>query len=281
MSNSPGVYTVGMEHEWADVDRHVDIPGDLGCWSLEDYTIVNSDGHANCPTGRTWRWGGEINTQPTNSALGQAEIVRRLVEFFDPKPVINHRSNLHVHVMPDVDLKSDLELLKRVATYMRRSEEFVYGVLEPIPRPTPTDYHNPGDMTWALKRYRRRLVSHHYSLPIARWYELTSATTSQQVYEAHAAPTKSGGRAWHIAPRPGMNLRSLWKHGTIEYRHFPGTVDPEEIESCAEWCLRFTRAAIEGGPEVTELWQQREWKIPRFVACDPTLEAGYQATKFR
>lgn len=276
-------YTVGMEHEWADVDRHFALPPHLGTWATTDYTIVNSDSHANCPTGRTWRWGGEINTQPTDSAEGQAEIVRQLLKLLDPSPVINHRSNLHVHVMPDVDLRQsqNLELLKQVATYLRRSESFVYSVVEPVPKPTYDEHPGVDDMYWATKRYRRRLVSHHYSLPLARWLELLGATTTDGVKEAHASPTRAGGRAWHIAPRPGMNLRSLWKHGTIEYRHFPGTIDPEEIESCAEWCLRVTRAAVEGGPEVEEIWGQREWKIPKFVPCDARLERGYHETKFR
>jgi hypothetical protein len=270
-----------MEHEWADVDRRCLLPTHLGTWSDQDYTIVNSSGHANCPTGRTWRWGGEINTLPTESAAGQAEIVRQLVEFLDPKPVVNHRSNLHVHVKPDVDLLSDVHTLKQVARYLRRSESFVYNVLEPIPRPTESEYPSTSDMCWAVKRYKRRLVSHHYSLPLSRWMELLSATTVDGVKEAHAAPTRNGKRAWHIAPRPGMNLRSLWKHGTIEYRHFPGTLDPVEIESCAEWCLRFTQAAIDDGPEADELWRQREWRMPRFVACDPALERGYHETKFK
>lgn len=270
--------TVGLELEWADVDRTAVIPPELGVWNQLDYTIVNSNGHANHPTGE-YSLGGEINTVPTATAGEQAEIVRKLAAQL--QPTINYRCNLHVHVRPDVDLTKDPVLLKRVARYFWDAEAFVYSVVEPIPKPLPEDYPDPEAWAGAMKRYRRRLVSHHYTLPYFRRQEVLAAATPDEFRDAHAPPKENGGRSWHIAPRPGMNLRSLWKHGTIEYRHFPGTAYPEEIESCAEWALRFTEAAIAGSPKPEEIWASREWRIPEFRPYIHDLEVGFQVTRYK
>ena len=271
--------TVGMELEWADVDRHAEIPSELGSWNDKDFTIVNSDGHANSKDGSTWRWGGEINTVPTETAAEQAHIVHALVELLHP--VINYRCNFHIHVKPSVDLTQDLDQLKKVAVYFREAEPFVYEHIEPILKPNQEDFPTKEEYKGAMKRYRRCLVSHHYRLPEARWEELLAATTPREVYEAHAPMKFDGGRMWMIAPRPGMNLRSLWKHGTIEYRHFPGTLNPQEIEDSAEWVMQFTQAAINGQPSVDVLYDSRAWAIPVFMPYIHELEIRYQETKDR
>lgn len=271
--------TVGLELEWADVDRWATINPMLGKWNTEDYSIVNSDGHANCPTGVNWRWGGEINTIPTRTAHAQGDIVLELKKQLNP--TINYKCNLHVHVKPDVNLLEDLDRLKMVARWMREAETFVYSIVEFVPKPTRLEYPDGDEYHGAMKRYRRRLVSHQYRLPENRWNEMMSAKTIQEFYDAHAAPTATGGRAWHLAPRPGMNLRSLWKHGTIEYRHFPGTDDPDEIESCAEWCIRFTEAALEQKPLPHVIYKERTWKFPVFQPYNHTLHEGFELTKHK
>lgn len=270
--------TVGVELEWSDVDRHATIPDHLGKWSTEDYSIVNSDGHANCPTGETWRWGGEINTRPTVSALEQADITRELARMLSP--TINYKDNLHVHVGAAF-LLDDLLLLKSVARRMREAEPFVYAVIEPLPAPTRDEYPNPEEFRGATKRWRRNLQSHQHSLSDERFAEMMAATTVQEFKDAHASPTATGGRAWHIAKRPGMNMRSLWKHGTIEFRHFPGTADPEEVESACSWCLGFFSWAVGSGKSPEDLYASRGWTFPRFRRYDHRLQLGFEATRFK
>jgi hypothetical protein len=143
------------------------------------------------------------------------------------------------------------------------------------------EYGTAEEFKGAMKRYRRRLVSHHQSMPLARWVEMKNAATVDEFYEAHASPTKTGKRAWHLAPRAGMNFRSLRKHGTIEFRHFPGTADPEEIESAAAWCLAFVEAMIYNERDVQEVYNSRNWKFPTFRAYEHNLETVYQATKYK
>lgn len=271
--------TAGIELEWADVDRRAEIPPDLGRWNEKDYTIVNSDGRANHPTGAEWAFGGEINTVPTETAPEQADITRALAVLL--RPTINYRCNLHVHVRPAVDIRQDVEALKALARYIRNAEAFVYAVVEPVPLPQWADYQAGDAWAGAMKRYRRRLVSHHYRLPETRYAELMTATTPEEFVAAHAPKTKTGRRNFAIAPRPGINLRSLWKHGTIEYRHFPGTADPVEVESCVAWALMFTEAALANAPSVDRLYESRAWHFPEFRPYDHQLELGYLATAYR
>lgn len=271
--------TIGLELEWADVDRWKELPPELGTWNDQDYSIVNSDGHANDPTGRTWRWGGEINTVPTETAIAQGEIVRQLGNLL--QPTINYKCNLHVHVKPDVDLLKDLDLLKRVATYMRESEQFVFNTIDPLPQPTSTD---PEIRKGETARYRRNLKSHHGSIPLARWSEMMLAVTVHEFKDAHAPPTKTGGRAWHIVQRTGMNLRSLWKHGTIEFRHFFGSCEPEEIVSAAQWCQLFVAEALDSSITASVLFKDRRyfpWRFPRPQPYDHQLALGFEATKWK
>lgn len=277
--------TVGLELEWADVDRWASIPEYLGSWNDQDYSIVNSDGHANCPTGQTWRWGGEINTRPTETCGDQAVIVEALVALL--KPTINYKCNLHVHVghdqLRDVrDGGGDLDLLKRVARYLRDAEDFVYQFVEPIEVPDSTEFPDPEELRGAKKRYRRNLTSHHHSLSEARWTEMMSAKSVIEFKNAHAAPATGGKRAWHVAPRPGMNMRSLWKHGTIEYRHFPGTCDPQEVFHAASWCKLITKAAVRGTPTPEQIWKENgPWVMPQFRRYDHQLALGFERTKFK
>lgn len=282
--------TVGCEHEFADVDRWVEIPSHLGKWSTMDYSIVNSDGHGNDPTGVSHQWGGEVNTVPTDTPGEQAAILVELLEHFRQTghpAVVNWKCNLHVHVKPDLAWHEDVELLKRFASYLRAAEPYVWEVVDPLPKPTRADHVNPDDLAGAVKRWRRNLTSHHYSLPSARWGEMMEARTLQEFRDAHAAPTQAGGRAWHIAPRPGMNLRSLWKHGTVEFRHFFGTLDPDEVECAVRWCQLLTDAAVDHA--VRDHWIEPEtiaaahgpWKFPRARPYDHRLQQLFDVTKWK
>jgi Putative amidoligase enzyme len=268
--------TVGLELEWADVDRRIEIPETLGSWNHADNSIVNSDGHANDPKG-VYPFGGEINTRPTSTAGEQADIVRRLAEILTP--TINYRCNLHVHIgIPG--LADDLIMLKQVASYLRSIEPFVYSVIEPIPKPRRSDYESDEAYKGARKRESRRYVSHQKSLDDARYEAMMKATTPTEFRHEHFYAQADGSKNFRSVPRTGMNLRSLWKHGTIEFRHFPGTDNPVEIESAASWCLAVIDAALNSLTPPDEIYASRVWAFPRFRRYRHTLELGYQSTKF-
>lgn len=269
--------TVGLELEWADVNRLATIDPTVAEWNERDYSIVNSDGRANCPRGEECELGGEINTRPTRTAEEQGAIVRTLASQL--RPTINYKCNTHVHVRPAVDLLADLNLLKSVAQWMRDQERIVYDLVDPLPPPTKRDYPNPEHLRGARKRRRRDMTSHHHRVPEERWREMMSATTPTEFYDAHAPPTAFGRRAFHITPRAGMNLRSLWKHGTIEFRHFHGTCDPNEATDAAEWCLRFVDRALSQRGSAIDLLAERKWRFPEPRRYEHSLQLGFELTR--
>jgi len=269
--------TFGVELEWADVDRRIEIDPLLGSWDFKDYTIVNSNGRANDPTGE-YPIGGEINTKPTETVEEQVEIIKKLSDLLSP--VINYRCNLHIHVGIK-GFPESIDSLKSVAGYLRGGEEFVYEFVEPIPKPTSDEFVTKEEFLGAMKRYRRRLVSHHHSVPDSRWKEMMKSETIEEFMSAHAPLSKNGTRAFHITPRAGMNLRSLAKHGTIEYRHFPGSSDYREIKSCLEWVGLYTTAALGAGWSPLEIYNSKDWNFPQFRQYEHALEMGYQKTKHK
>lgn len=278
--------TIGLELEWADVDRHATIPEELGRWNTQDYSVVNSDGHANSPDGTGWRWGGEINTRPTAQLDEIHTIVARLEEHLDP--TINYKCNLHVHCRDMVrfgELVRDVEKLKRFYYYLSHNAPFVYSHVEQIVPPDPDQFPDLAAYNGAARRYRRNLDSHQHQLPPKRVAELLAATTPEEFKDAHASPMANGNRAWHIAKRPGMNMRSLWKHGTVEYRHFPGTADPVEAMFAAKWCQLFTEEATsyafgEAHKSAAQLYEAHApWTFPQFRPYDHKLQLGFDKTR--
>lgn len=265
--------TYGLELEWADVDRTLPLP--FGEWSTEDYTIVNSDGHANCPDGTSWQFGGEINTTPSDTIEGQLEQVRACRDILNP--TINYRCNLHVHVGIE---PLNLDVAKTLLRFIVRWQDEVYRLIEPIPAPNKETYDAEG-FKGAMKRHRRRHVSHQSRLPEARVLEALSANSLQEFYEAHAPLGKNGQRMWPIAPRPGMNTRSLRKHGTVEFRHFPGSDDETEIGEALRWCDGFVRCALNGTSPVDFYHANSPWSFPQFRPYEHHLEVRYQETKYR
>jgi hypothetical protein len=264
--------TYGLELEWADVDRHATLP--VGSWSTQDYTIVNSDGHANDPTGREWRYGGEINTEPSDSIEGQLSQVATLARLL--RPTINYRCNLHVHVGFEVSLARAKRLLEHVAMW----QDDVFRLVEPIPRPKAGEYATADEFKGAMRRYRRRLVSHQHKLPAARVAEAMAAGTLREFNDAHAAPGKDGRRLWPISPRPGMNTRSIIEHGTVEFRHFPGSADEAEIGDAIRWCREFVASAFAMTSPVAAFHAGRPWRFPAFRKYDHAMETRYQQTKY-
>lgn len=244
-------WTYGAEHEWADWDMRTPLPEGFGR-DVKDYTIVNTNGVANDPTGRAYPFGGEINTPPTTTIAGQVYHLFNLKELL-PEATVNHRSNLHLHIRVP-GLKDDLEKLKQVQRYIHEMMPLVLPWVEPIPEPVPfepgQDPENQVDPRWyggAVRRYNRRKVSHHTLLTPKRLATQLATTTLTDFFEAEVPRSRGAGKPqWHFQPRLCVNLRQLLQTDTIEFRHFPGTLDEGELETCLNWCHDFLRAAFLG-----------------------------------
>lgn len=272
-------FTFGVELEYADVRFGNPLP--KGCaWNTKDNTIVNSNGIANDPAGKLWLFGGEINTRPTDTPEEQAALVSEVIAMLEPKPVINYRDNLHVHVRVP-GLCDDLEACKRLLSYVTGFAGEAFALVEPIPDPVRADYPDEEAHEGAWKRCRRRHKSHQHMLPAARVHEMMMATTTRGFFEGHAALGKDGKRAWFFSPRAGINLRQMWEAtGTIEFRHFPGTLSEEEMFSCVEWCRLFLDAALNTGERPSAIFERNKGRLrfPHFETYQHELEKRYRLT---
>lgn len=283
------VATFGAEHEFAQADRLKPLPEGYK-WDDRDVTIVNSNGVANDPKGKLYAWGGEFNTPPTETIDGQLVALERILQH-SPVSVVNYRSNLHCHVgVPG--LREDLAALKRFARYNAYWLRRVLSMVEPIPAPDPGRYDRSPfqyEYAGAARRYRRRLRSHHTVLPHTRLTSQLAANTVEDFFAAEVPGDKTGRPMWHAQARAAVNLRQLRETNSIEFRHFPGTVDIDELDHCLAWCRDYTTCALSqwDAPEDLDPWyffntrssRNRYWhRFPTFEPYDHVLEIRYRHT---
>lgn len=276
--------TFGAEVEAADWNPDEGLaPGqDL---DRRDVTMVNSDGVAVDPKRQIYALGGELLLAPTERPEGLAEQLQDHMARH-PRTTVNYRSNLHVHVRVP-GLREDLDALKRLQAYVHEWMPKILPVLEPIPE---CQYTAPrGDdgsgRTWdaatrgALKRAARRRVSHHKLLSTRVVERQLRTTTPDQFLDAEALHEPTGRLLWATCPRACVNLRQLRETDTVEFRHFPGTTDPEQLLFAAGWVQFFIRAALEGTTqEIMDVVRVTAPLLPKFLPYDHDLERGYLLT---
>lgn len=276
MSNFSNEYwTFGVEHEWGNCSRKIELP-EGNSWNSEDNTCVSSTGIANDPKGKLYEFGGEINTKPTETIEEQCSILRDLTDLLDP--VVNYRSNLHIHIRVP-GLKDDIDWLKRLLTYTHKYAQEAFDLVEPIPVPSknqPAEHYE-----WEMKRYNRRKKSHQHRLSDAQYERMMETTNPTDFYMAEAHKDAKGNPAWFQCPRAGINIRQIFEHSeTIEFRHFPGTLDPDQLHSCIKWCYEFMMAALGTQKTPTEIFEGQVWNFPTFPEYDYYAEQVYQYTNF-
>jgi hypothetical protein len=278
MTYDVDTWSYGVELEYGDSYRFCELP--IGAaWNDKDNTCVSSTGIANDPHGKLYSFGGEINTKPTYCIEDQIEHIKLINLALSPKPSVNYRSNLHIHIRVP-GLKDNLEDCKKLLKYVERYQQQAFDIVETIPVPNKSTMPELV-YAWALKRMKRRHKSHQYKLPKNRVDAMLSAKTTQEFYEEHA-PLTEKGRMWYFSPRAGINLRQMWEEtNTIEFRHFPGTLDMIEMESCIRWCQQFLNAALNlDDISPREFYIEQDWSFPKFQPYDFEAEQIYQWTNF-
>lgn len=267
----------GMELEWSD--HPLDRPPPKGFkYDVNDITMVNSNGIANDPKGRTYRFGGEFNTPPTSTILGQVDCMERLKEHY-PEATINYRSNLHLHVhIPG--LKENLPMLKQLQGHIHRYlPQVLAEVVEPIPRPTPEEYPLTDEFKGAKRRFARRRVSHQCFLSDARVSLQASARTVEEFFNLEPPHSKAEDKPmFHLQPRVCVNLRQLLQTDTIEFRHFPGTMDSEELLTAFIWVNDYLECALNNVGINGLVQAAKHWQFPKFLKYHHPTECGYRTT---
>lgn len=269
-------WTFGVEHEFGDWNKRRGLPQGF-IIDKKDITVMNSNGIAADPTSKTWVIGGEINTPSTCSPRGQIDMLRK-IKSLHPDVVVNHRSNLHIHIhVPG--LKANINALKILSYYNFNNLSNVLNLIEPIPKPTQKEYPKLEEYNGALRRYRRRLQSHHTVVTSNRVNKQLQANCVENFFKAEC-PLKDGKPLWHLAPRAAVNLRQLMDTDTIEFRHFPGTLDEQELLTCIEWCRDYLNAALNTGELAVLLFRRAYLKrtFPKFPKYEHWMEVRYRAT---
>ena len=267
--------TFGMELEYGDIYR-TDLPVGL-TWNGKDYSIVSSTGIANDPKGLVYSRGGEINSIPTASVDEQIAMFAELIEQH-PEAAVNHRTNLHLHVRVP-GLSEDLNVLKKLLAYIDANQVAIYEAIEPVPVPVRVDYTSEEAYKGAVKRYKRRKVSHQHAVSKVRVGRALAAPTVEQFFAAHAPVQANGKPAWGLTTRAGINLLQLKETDTIEFRHFTNTLDPVKLHCCFEWVAAFIPAAL-GDASVEQLVTASGRNFPEFAPYNHAMEIGYGYTNF-
>lgn len=267
----------GVELEYGNCSTKCDLP-EGAKWNTLDNTVVSSTGIANDPKGELYVYGGEINTKPCFTIDDQILHIEEINRALCPAPLVNYRSNLHIHIRVP-GLKDDLDSLKKLLRYVDRYQEQAFEIVEQIPVPDRNTLA-PEVYEWALKRMKRRKKSHQHKLPAKRIEAMLNATTPQEFYEEHAHRDAKGQPAWFQCPRAGINLRQMFEEtNTIEFRHFPGTLNMDEMRSCIQWCYDFLDAALNHEDRSPlEVFNDGNYTFPKFEEYEYETEQIYQWT---
>ncbi len=277
------LWTYGVELELPDVDISDKLP-EGASWNKKDYSIVNSNGIANDNLGKFYKFGGEINTKPTNTIEEQVSHIQDIFNSLTIKPVNNYKENLHIHIgVPG--LKEDLEALKKVMKYIHDFGQQAFELVDPLRLPTKQLYPFKEELEAALDRYRRNRDGSHHGMLFPELYKKVMKSTTTDVksedgfYLSHSMLGKDGER--RFPRRDGINMRQLFDApaSTIEFRHFFGTLDLQEIKSCLTWCMEFLNAALNTGEEPKDILKRNSWMIfPREMNFDYKLQQGFERT---
>lgn len=255
----------GMELEWANIDKQVDIPEKLGRWegngSHSEVDIINEFDGVFEAAWPNRRWGGEINTAPTSSIDSQVAVLEDLYNLLKHPEhgngvFVTPISNGHVHVADD-EFK-DLNALKKLYDFTIRNQDVIIQYwldLDALPHfKKQVAYHS------SAYRYLRTDGGKRVS---TNWKEkVHAAKTIDEFQRAMVPHSKSSGKIlWARAGRPGINLHSLRHTGTVEFRCMKASIQPEEMRGQLEFANEFVDRVLNDGSDFT-LHELSKYKRP-------------------
>lgn len=257
--------TFGAELELPDIDTRTKIPEHIGQYDFEDFTIVNNNGLANDPKKKYIIIGSEVNMTPTSTIEDLVSNIKELYSLVDTKT--NYKCNLHIHIgVPG--LSEDYEKLKKLITYTFLYGGYVMSKVDPLPTPVNEMMSN---------RVKHLKKSHQYEYPKSYQERILNASTWEEIRDAHQ-PVKNGRRLTHLVKRCGINVRSLWDNGTIEFRHFFGTDNFEQYRDALEWCQLYVNNAIQEQKHPNSLLSLKDWNFPKMSPFREELQRGWEYT---
>lgn len=247
-------FLYGSEPELGDIPRNRIIPPELGKWDYIEQDGVNLKppykGVGFDPKGIDPPVGGEINTTPTNSVKSQIEIIKQIFELFPEATCASMPNNWHFHISYE-NIKENVDLLKQIAKYIfENQKDFVLKTFElkfhPLMKFTKTaGYIVDNNCSMMTEQNFKNILQSNSSKEIA-----------DNLYTIH--------KTWNISQRNAINLQSVLKHGTIEFRCFYGSMDLYEIQCSLESCDEFLKAAIFTNEPILDIFKRnKHWKFPK------------------
>lgn len=266
--------TFGVELEWADVPRNVELPPELGEWDYCECDIVNTKppyrAVAADPLGEKPPVGGEIHVTPARAPRELRRKVRDLFLLFDEldsPPVSTCVAETHVHVRVP-GLRDDVPALKRLFRYIYENQEALFAAA--------SQFKDDPRMTKSLRRF----FKHDGARRIPEWLVKNieeRAGTFEDVIRLHCR-----GKDGYKPNRParyGVNVYCMRHIDTIEFRCFRATIMPSRVEECVQFARYFLEEALGDGEPVELILAARDWDFPPFV-YDHELATGWAATKW-
>lgn len=268
--------TFGCELEIADADTSIVLPPG-NTWCDKDGSIANSNGTGNDPKHQLNRYGGEIQVRPRQSP---EELLYEVLEIYTllGRVSFNYTTNLHVHIRVP-GLRDDLYALKNIADYVHRYGKSMYQLIDPNHVPASREYPDSKALTGAMKRYKRRERSHHYMLAQHTVQAMMAARTVDYFVRSMIPHNDEGRPLTHLFTRPGVNLASLWRHDTIEFRFFTMSHDPNKLLSAFQWPLLMLEAVfMTNDPPARLLDEHPELVFQKFHPYDYDMDKIFQLT---
>ena len=247
----------GLELEFGDVPKSLVIPKSIGKWEYHEIDIVNAlppyRGVAVDPLGIDPPVGGEINTVPTFDVDNQIKIVHKLFKLFEKKgitPTSSCIQQTHIHAGGDERFQ-DLNYLKRLLLFIAANQHELIKVSDYSEDPRMTDFAKE-----VFKGYNS------YTYPLDQIRKMMNAKTVSEFIEFGKMDVNDPGKRNFInfVPLKGT-------YGTIEFRCFNCTTDPDEIYAC----LLFAR-------DVLNLKIPEGYNTPKFI-YDHELMLGWEKTR--
>jgi hypothetical protein len=148
-----------------------------------------------------------------DDGFAQLEKVCQAVTIFGC--TVRKNCGLHVHIGAR---NQPVSFFKNLAKLYVHYEEVIDSVLSPSRRGSENHYCQPNRFS-AL--------------------DLERAQDTGQVLRVLTATTSDRYRK--------LNFASFWRHGTVEFRHHQGTVEPVKVSNWVKFCLRMSSAAKTAG----------------------------------
>lgn len=127
---------------------------------------------------------------------------------------VNHSCGLHIHVDVRRPQEMDLDALKRLALLYAQNEAIIDSVMPQSRRESKNAY---------CKSIRRRMRA----IEEAQSISMLSDAVSKKKYVK-------------------LNYKTIWRQGTVEFRHHSATVEAYKIIKWASACLRMVKVAADG-----------------------------------